>query len=224
LAARFFIIVLMAMTFFSCEKSTFQEAKDYFPVSDKAEAIYEIQETRYAINEEQVSRKYYLRERYSEKFETGASFTVKMERFLKNKPSDNWRLDSIWTLRKLGSEYVLNANNEEKVLIIQPLSEKSLWNINTYNTQKEKKIRAINFAESLISLNPEWLDLAKVTVSSDSSLLEKNLELRYYKDKVGLVYKVQKNVVYCQDTPDCIGKKQISYGLEISQKRLNALP
>jgi hypothetical protein len=223
---RFFISLIVCIGFFSCErKGPLLAVFDFLPIVDSAESIFEVQETKYAINQEPVSRTYFLREKYSGKVETGNStFSTKIERYSKSKAADNWKLDSVWTLRKLGSEYILNANNEDKVLMIQPLNEKSLWNINAYNTGKEKKIKEIELLANLTSIDRNWTDLAKITYSADSSILEKNTEVWYYKNNEGLVYKAKKNLVYCQETPDCIGKKQISYGVEISMKRLSSLP
>jgi hypothetical protein len=223
---RFFIYFLFCIGFFSCErKGPALAVFDFLPIVENAESIYEVQEKRYVINQEPQSRTYFLREKYSDIVETGSSsYNAKIERYSKNKTADNWKLDSVWTLRKLGTEYILNANNEDKVLMIQPLSSSTLWNINAYNTGKVKKIKSVELLSNLTSIDRNWTNLAKIIVSADSSILEKNTEVRYFKNNVGLVYKTQKNLVYCQETPDCIGKKQIIYGVEITQKRLNSLP
>jgi hypothetical protein len=102
---RFFIYLLFCIGFFSCErKGPALAVFDFLPIVDNSEAIFEVQETRYPINQEPYSRTYFLKEKLTDKFENPpARISAKIERYTKIKATDNWKLDSLWTLKKLGS-------------------------------------------------------------------------------------------------------------------------
>ncbi len=222
---RFLIYFLIGLGLVACDSIAEIEPKDYLPLIQNEEALFEVQETVYQIQQPVIRRSYFLKERISDKVESpGGDFKCNLETYSKDSKDKNWNLISVIPIKKQGVEYIFYVKNIEQVLMVQPLSVNSLWNVNAYNTGKPEKIKEVNLGVKLEKLNPAWVDLAKITFKADSSLLEKNEDIRYYKNQIGLVYSQSKNLVYCQDTPDCIGKKQITYGFEIIKKRILALP
>jgi hypothetical protein len=212
---RFFISYFIFLGLIACEKNQELLVQDYFPVKENAEALYQISETNYTLNEPGKTQTYFLRELFTQVEGNGAGgITFNIAKYTKAISNENWKLIEVISGRKIGSEYILNIKNEDKVLLLQPLSESSLWNYNAYNTQKEKKIKQINFDT----------DLAKITVEADSNLLNQKLEVNYFKNKVGLVYHEKRDLTYCQENPACIGKNEISYRLVLIQKRIEKIP
>ena len=221
----FLFYIFCGLSMLSCQTDAVFENKDYLPLENGTEALFEIQETVYSLQEPVQKRTYFLKERVADRQELpNGAFTCNLETYTTDSPTKNWSLRSITPIKKQGTSYIFSVNNIEKVLMVQPLTKGLVWNVNTYNTQKEANVKAVNLGESLTNFNPNWIELAQITFQADSSLLQKNLFVSYYKNKEGMVYSQLQNLEYCQETPDCIGKKQISYGIEVFKKRISKLP
>ena len=185
---------------------------DYFPLETGRYIEYEISEIRYDVTSAIPSRAtYFLREVCGQSFlgTTGIE-QFPIERYKKTLPEAPWTLDSIWTAYQLPDRAVRVENNVTFVKLAFPLTDQGTWNGNLLNARPEENYQAqFNAAFPAQNDFPESLTVVQRRDSSLVSLYKRN---EVYAPGVGLVYKEDISLEYCQEA-SCIGSGKIDTGI-----------
>lgn len=181
---------------------------DYFPLETGRYIEYEVSEVRYDVTSSVPSRKtYFLREVCGQPFRgTTGIEQFPVERYKKTRPEASWILDSIWTAYRIPDRAVRVENNVAFVKLTFPLTNQSTWNGNLLNSRPEENYQA-QFDAAFPARNdfPESLTVVQRRDSSLVSLYKRN---EVYAPGVGLVYKEDISLEYCQEA-SCIGSGKI---------------
>ncbi len=185
---------------------------DYFPLETGRYIEYEINEVRYEVTSPVPNRTaYFLREVCGQPFmgTTGIE-QFPMERYKKTRQEASWTLDSIWTAYRIPDRAVRVENNVAFVKLAFPLTDQSTWNGNLLNDKPEENYQAQFGAPFPAESNfPESLTVVQRRDSSVVSLYKRS---EVYTPGVGLVYKEDIALEYCQEAT-CIGSGKIDTGV-----------
>jgi len=185
---------------------------DYFPLETGRYIEYEVREVRYDVTSS-VPRKltYLLREVCGQPFigTTGIE-QFPLERYKKSRPEAPWTLDSIWIAYRLPDRAVRVENNIAFVKLAFPLTDQSTWNGNLLNAKAEEIYQA-RFGVPFPARS-DFPESLTVVQRRDSSLVSFYKRNEVYAPGVGLVYKEDIALEYCQEA-NCIGSGKIDAGI-----------
>ena len=179
------------------------EPKNYFPLKDQTKLLYEVINTTYSITEAPIVERYFLLETYTQTASNNYIINTQI-----TTPDLAYIPFKSQVLEKEGANYLLKDNGLITLIMRDNLSLNSTFDYNTFNINAEKiaRVTAIDqpadgFANSLT-----------LTFQADSSLINKDVEIRKYADGTGLYYEEITHISYCQSSPECIGTGQIVSG------------
>ncbi len=204
--------------FTSCQKDP-EEPKDitfgqsFYPIQKGQFQTFFVKQTRFALNENPVTTTYQLKEIIGDEFvgENGEKLHEVL-RYVRPNGLENFRLDSVFSVRKDDNVIVKMEHNIPYVKLDFPIEEGKTWNGNLFNSRLAKDYLAenVNTAKSVGGKNFD--KTFTIIESQDSSLVDKNLRYEIYADEVGLIYKKTESLLYCNQ-PECFGQKFIERGI-----------
>ncbi|MVM40472.1 hypothetical protein GO730_27085 [Spirosoma sp. HMF3257] len=187
-----------------------QNDNDYAPIEMGRYWVYEIQDERYSLSDSPVMSTYYLKETIAEQVSaTQGGKTYKLIRYKRNRLSDAWKADSIWTIQQWPDKLIRTENNTAFVKLTFPIASNSAWNQNEYNALPASVYRYNQIGESY----DKYANTVQViSKQNDSTAISLNRQFMVYGYQTGLIYKESTALAYCQSSPSCIGKGQIASG------------
>ncbi|GHB73946.1 hypothetical protein [Persicitalea jodogahamensis] len=185
---------------------------DYFPVETGRYIEYEINEVRYNVTSPVPARTtYFLREVYGQSFPGSTGIEqFPVQRYKKPRPEASWTLDSVWTAYRIPDRAVRVENNVAFVKLAFPLTDQSTWNGNMLNARVPESYQ-VQFDAPFPARN-DFPKSLSVVQRRDSSLVSVNKRIEVYAPGVGLVYREDTSLEYCQET-NCIGSGKIDTGI-----------
>ncbi|AEI49850.1 hypothetical protein Runsl_3486 [Runella slithyformis DSM 19594] len=186
----------------------------YFPLETGRFVEYAVQEASYAVGKTPVLSSYFLKEVCgSETVGAGGQLQYQIQRYRRTTAQQNWTADSAGFAYLLPDRAVKVENNLPLVKMVFPLYEGLNWNGNHYNTLPPQTYEA-RFIKTPFTINalsfPESLHIIQ---QNDSSLVTLVRFTERYAPAVGLIYKENTALNYCQ-TPNCLGKGIIESGTQ----------
>ena len=141
-----------------------------------------------------------------------------VEESIKKAEGSVWQISAVRTAHKSLSEVVSQTNNVPSVNLIFPISSGSSWNVNTYNARPDSLLRYGDIGQPF-SLDQRTVEqTVSVVGSNDSTLVGLDKYRRVYGPNVGLIYREDAALAYCQSSSDCIGKGIIASGTKQTWK------
>lgn len=214
-----FSILSIFVLFTSCKDEAPEEPNDltigqsFYPIQKGQFQTFFVKQTRFALNENPVTTTYQLKEVIGDEFvgENGEKLNEVL-RYVRVGGLDNFRLDSVFSVRKDENVVVKMEHNIPYVKLDFPIEEGKTWNGNQFNARSLKDYLAqdVNSAKLIGSNNFDRT--ITVIESQDSSLVDKELRYEIYADEIGLVYKKTESLLYCNQ-PECFGQKVIERGI-----------
>lgn len=180
------------------------------------EAIYDIIETNYVVNENPTTSLYFLRDVTVEATVDGVNKSYKIERYRRNTSSEAWKITRVITLSQTPAE-LIESGEKMSVKLNFPVVEAGSFNVNRYNNSGT----ALATYKAVDKPFRDFLRTFSVVQANDSTLIDLKREVEVYAAGNGLVYKENTQYAYCQSSPDCIGKGQISFGKSVVWRRIN---
>lgn len=187
---------------------------DYAPVESGRYWVYAVQDERYSLTEAPVLSTYYVKETIGELLSTTQnSQTYKLIRAKRSQPTNAWKIDSIWTVQQWPDKLIRAENTIAYVKFRFPVINGATWNQNEYNTLLTAMYQYVKTGEPF-SLTPKKYNNTVQVVSqqNDSTAISLNRRIDVYAYLIGLIFKENTALAYCQSTPACIGKGQIASG------------
>lgn len=210
--ALVFLTVLALLV--GCQPATdlLPDDSAYFPLQTGDYWIYQVTQETYSLTSPATTRVFQVQQKIGSSFNRNGQLVYQVEESIRNSDQADWRVNAIRTVYKTLSEVVSQENNVPTVSLAFPISAATSWNVNTYNARPDTLLRYQNSGRS-ITLNKRSFDnVVSVVGSNDSTLIGLNKYVRMYAPNVGLVYRENTALAYCQATPDCIGKGIITSG------------
>ncbi len=213
--SKFFWLALSLFSILGCEppEKTLQQGAgyDYFPLETGRYMEYEISEVRYNVTSSvPVRTTYFLKEVCGQPFQgTTGLEQFPIQRYKKSRLEASWTLDSIWTAYRIPDRAVRVENNVAFVKLAFPLTDQNSWNGNLLNARSAENYQ-VQFDAPFPAQNDFPMSLT-VVQRRDSSLVSVNRRNEVYAPGVGLVYREDTALEYCQEA-NCIGSGKIDTG------------
>lgn len=213
-----FLFVLLGCTTVDLVK---ENEANFYPLDRKSKIEYEVVEEYYGILNGKSEKKYYLQEVVGDS--VGKIYNVpvfRIERYKRLGLNDSWKIDSVWTSYKLPDRAVKVENNVPMVKLIFPIELGMSWNVNLYNSFRPEYCQLTNsqFSYTVANYSNKAIEITQ-KYDSSAVILQKKKEI--YLSNVGMIYKENTNLNYCQSSTECIGKGKIDSGFRIIYRAIN---
>src|SRR5688572_4776748 len=201
------LLFSVAALSYGCSKDYEPDPKemgyDYYPLNIGDFRVYNVHEVRYQ-DEDSTVTDYQLRERLDTTYTNQAGeLTYKLIRSKRADSSATWSDDSVIVLNRSVSDLRSTANNIKKVKMIFPVRNFKNWNPNAFNTL-DSADSFYNDRGAAFTVNGKQYDnTVRVVEANISNILR--LENRYdiYAENVGLIYKKEHVINFCNDPNVC---------------------
>lgn len=224
-----FLVLLLIAGLTSCNETlaptdTSCAASGLYPLAIGNFISYEVTEIQHSELGEDDTINYQLKEVLADTLtDLSAQQAYRIERFRRTNESQNWSLDSIWTVRNEGVRIVKVESNVPYVKLICPLEEELSWNGNAFNGLMEERYVVQDLQEPF-QLDSELFDnTVKVVQHADtSSLLSRDYRIEIFAQNIGLIYKKKEVFRFCDNADDpCFGQDSVIGGTFYEQKLLD---
>lgn len=191
-----------------------QNDSDYSPVEVGRYWVYQVQDEHYSITDTPIISNYYFKETIGELLTaTQDSKTYKLIRYKRSRTTDVWRTDSVWTVQQWPDKLIRTENNVAYIKLRFPVVSTTNWNQNEYNSLPASTVQYTKTGAPYAIASKNYDNTIQVvSTKNDSTLISLNRNVAVYAYQVGLIAKENTALAYCQSTPDCIGKGQITSG------------
>ncbi len=199
----------------SCQPNTDPAPDDsaYFPLQTGDYWIYQVTQENYSLTNGATTSTFQLQEKIGNSFVRNGQVIFQVEESTRKSELGNWQVSAIRTTYKSLSEVVDQENNVPTLNLLFPVSASTSWNVNTYNALPDSL--PLRYTSINIPYNTGKLSFAhtvSVVGPNDSTLIGLAKYQRVYAQNVGLVYRENTALAYCQSAPGCIGKGIIASG------------
>lgn len=192
----------------------------YYPLNIGDFRIYNVQEINFTLLHGGDTNNFQLKEvihDYHQQKEGDTSYYL--YRYSRNiDTQEDWKLDSVWTVRKDARRVVVVENNVPYIKLVFPFSEGLSWDANGMNAEEESFY-------TIASLN-ETFQQEEINFDASLKVIERNnmdtvIQERYseaiYAPGVGLVFKELRYIDYCATSVECLGLGIIEGGRKYVQ-------
>lgn len=215
---------LLILFFFACDNEKAVPdlsgwGYEYFPLERNGYRIYDVSIIDYSILGNIDSSSYLLKEVVSDSFLTlDNEYAYILSRYKKGNSDAEWELDSVWTAIRDKEKAVVKENNVPFVKIVFPIGENKQWDGNKMNTVGEEKYFMTGIGQAY-KIGDKVYPETMVIVQKDNpdTLLVRERKFEIYGKNIGLIYKENIHLNYC-DELDCIGEGKIESGTKYKQE------
>ncbi|CCH52689.1 hypothetical protein BN8_01707 [Fibrisoma limi BUZ 3] len=216
---RYFWVVLshliMLIVSISCQRNNEEPAPndtDYFPLQVGAYWVYQVTHNQYSENTAIANRMYQLQEKITGSFNQNGQVVFLLEESIRQNEKASWKLTGIRTVYSNLTEVVAQENNVPTVRLVFPISVATSWNNNLYNSKPDTLLQYRDMGRSFSAGKRLFDNTISVVGPNDSTLIDQSKYLRVYARHVGLIYREDAMLTFCQSQPECIGKGVIESG------------
>jgi hypothetical protein len=197
-----------------------QAGTEYFPLEKGRFVSYNVKQTNYRLNQPPEVITFQLKEVISELYITPAGEPAwRVVRYRRADGRQNWEIISVWTARKTATFAMRTEENIPYLRLVFPVRLGKTWNGNQYNTLSRENYRITDIGRRYLIDGRPYNETLSVLQRNDSTLVGKNRRMEVYAPNIGLIYRIDEQVAYCQDrTQNCIGKAIIESGTIVEQR------
>jgi hypothetical protein len=199
----------------SCQQESLAPASDgsaYFPLQIGDYWIYQVTQDTYSSINPVAERVFQVQEKISSSYNQNGQLFFLMEESIKKTAQADWQLTAIRTVYKNLTEAVSLDNNVPVVKLVFPIAPTTSWNTNVYNSNPDTLLRYEDQYRSFSLGKLNFDNTVSVIGANDSTLVNLEKYRRVYARNIGLVYRENVSLVYCQSSADCVGKGIIESG------------
>ncbi|QIP15387.1 hypothetical protein G8759_23530 [Spirosoma aureum] len=199
----------------SCQRESLGPASDdsaYFPLQIGDYWIYQVTQDTYSSINPVTEHIYQVQEKISSSYNQNGQLFFLMEESIKRTAQSDWQLTTIRTVYKNLTQAVSLDNNVPVVKLVFPIAPTTSWNTNLYNSNPDTLLRYEDQYRSFSLGKLNFENTVSVLGANDSTLVNLEKYRRVYARNIGLVYRENVSLVYCQASADCVGKGIIESG------------
>ena len=189
-----------------------QDGGNFFYPKIGQSIVYDVEDTEYELTGKFTLKTYQLKEVNVSTFKDLAGKEVlRIERYRREKRVDKWIIDSIFTAKKEVDKALKTENNVTYIKMFFPIKEGLKWNGNAYNSfgNDSYEMKKVN---QLFQTNGRKFDNSVTIIQqNDSTLVDLKRRMEVYAEGIGLIYREEIKVSYC-NSKDCLGKGKIDFG------------
>jgi hypothetical protein len=210
---RYFFISFLIILFNACsstDENPLDTGLKYFPLQVGNYWIYDVTEITFDTLIQNITENYQERYEVVDSFENQLSEIAYVIHVSKRDDVDAaWEFDQTWTARlSNANEIIVAEENTPYVKLILPIREGATWLGNKYNTIEAERSnsRVDNYVfQNVKDAFDVYNNTITVQESSDLNLIYKDIRSSTYAEEIGLVYRINQYVDYC-DENSCLGQ------------------
>lgn len=223
-----FLLILLGMSERCQQKSKelTPEDTDYFPLQVGDYWVYQVTLEKYVSANSAVKSAYQFQEKISSSYFQNGQLYYLVEESVRQTEQTTWKLIGFHTIYKSLSEVVSQENNVLKVKLAFPIALTDSWNMNAYNTNPDTLLHYQNPGQPYSVGKLGFTRTISVVGANDSTLVNQSKYLRIYAPAIGLVYREEAALSFCQSSTTCVGKGIIESGTKLKWELIssNRLP
>lgn len=191
---------------------------EFYPIAIGDFREYSIEEINYEISGFDTLQ-YFLKETVVDSFRSGGFDNYILERRTRELITDEWAVDSVWSVRAEPGQVVLGRSNFLEVILVFPVAIGTEWNRNQLNTFPSDFSEFVEFAVEEIEVDPSVLsteEFIKVNIEDiPANIVSQNQHAEIYGKGIGLLQKDLIDLSFC--TVNCDSANQILSGKYFKQ-------
>ena len=201
----------------SSDPNTERFGYDFYPLELGAYRHYNVTELLYSQNIAD-TLVYQMRESVTDSFPGSSGEQVYvLSRYTRLTDQEPWALDSTWSSYTNLRQAVLNKNGIPTLVLVFPFVEDLRWDGNALNAQATDEFKMQGLFEAYQSDSAMFTETATVVQEENlDSLIFLDYRREVFARQIGLVDKIDTQLVFCQDQ-GCLGQKFIDHGRSYRQ-------
>lgn len=184
----------------------------YFPLQLGDYWVYQVTQEKYVSLKSSVKQTYQVQEKISSSYIQNGALVYLVEESVRPTGQSSWKLNGIHIAYKNVSEAISQENNLPIIKLTFPIGATISWNKNAYNNNPDTLLTYRDVGRSFATGKLAFNNTISVVEPGDSNLVEQKKHLRVYASGIGLVYREDLSLAFCQSSPACIGKSIIESG------------
>tara|TARA_R110002124_G_scaffold57700_5_gene161359 strand:+ start:32583 stop:33224 length:642 start_codon:yes stop_codon:yes gene_type:complete len=183
----------------------------YYPLLIGNYWDYSVDETIYFGEEDFETENYFFRDEIADFYLNDAKELVYLVHRKKSTDRNAWENEQVYTLTLSNNRIIKNFNNQQKILLVYPLSQDFSWNGNALNNEVEESF-FVESTGSYILDQFAFPDAVKVRINEEDDLITiRDNRYEVYANNIGLVESYYEVFRYCSRN-DCLGEQIIQEG------------
>ena len=187
----------------------------YFPLQVGDYWVYQVTQEKYEAVNSAAKQIYQVQQKVSSSTNQNGQVVYLVEESVRQTGQSAWRLNGIHTVYKNLAEVVSQENNLPVVKLAFPVRATTSWNTNAYNANPDTQLQYQDSRRPFTVGKLGFEGAVSVVGTNDSTLVNQKKYLRVYVPNVGLVYREDLSLAFCQSSPACIGKGVIESGTKL---------
>ena len=201
------LLVLFSGLFYGCtetvEINDQTTGKNYYPIAVGDYRIYNVTAIRYLADTINDSAVFQLRERVDTLYSNLAGEpTYKIIRSRRTTEAEPWVDDSVLTVTVSNNQVRQNFSNLDQVKLVFPVKENKTWDPNAFNTLEPGNAFYQKVGEPFSVDGKNYDRTTTVSVNDFVSVINKDVRKEVYAENVGLVYRNNEIIEFC-NIQDC---------------------
>lgn len=183
----------------------------YFPLQTGDYWVYQVAQETYTPATPPVRATFQLQQRVSGSSVRNGREVFAVEEAVRPNAQAGWQVTALRTVYATPAE-VVDGGNAPVVLMAFPVAEGQAWNANRYNSERPAEWRYADVGRAFAVGSRRYEATATVVGAADSSLVSLAKNRRVYAPGVGLIFREEASLAYCQSSPACIGTGRVEAG------------
>lgn len=184
----------------------------YFPLQVGDYWVYQVTQEKYIAVNSIAKQTYLVQEKISSSSNQNGQVVYLIEESVRQTAQSPWRLNGIHTVYQTLAEVVSQENNLPVVKLAFPIRATTAWNLNAYNANPDTLLQYQDTGRLFAVGTRGFENTVSVVGTNDSTLVSQNKYLRVYAPNVGLVYREDRSLAFCQSSSTCIGRGIVESG------------
>lgn len=202
-----------------CGKKANDPAPDdsaYFPLQVGDYWVYQVTQEKYVAVNSVARQTFQIQEKISSSTSQNGQVVYLIEESVRQTGQSVWKLNWIRTVYKNPAEVISQENNLPVVKLAFPIRTTTVWNTNAYNANPDTPLQYQDTGRLFAVGTRRFENTVSVVGTNDSTLVDQKKYLRVYAPNVGLVYREDLSLAFCQSSSTCIGKGIIESGTKLT--------
>ncbi len=187
----------------------------YFPLQVGDYWVYQLTQEKYVAVNSAIKQTYQVQQKISSSTNQNGQVVYLVEESVRQTVRSAWKLNMIHTVYKNLSEVVSQENNLPVIKLAFPIRATTSWNTNSYNTNPDALLQYQDTGRLFAVGTLRFENTVSVVGTNDSTLVNQKKYLRVYAPNIGLVYREDLSLAFCQSSSTCIGKGIIESGTKL---------
>jgi hypothetical protein len=205
-----FLAGLVACSTLDINPQSVESGKDFYPIAKGSYWIYKVDTISYLFSGDTTTGHYFVKEKISDTlYQQEGNWVHRIELSRRQDTSQNWVIDSIWSIRVDQDKILKNQNNRPIVKLRFPLREGSRWDGNQFNTQQDSNsvfwYKVQNLNKPFLFGN-ENVQSVEIIQKIDSNCINKSEFRELYLRGIGPGFRRLSFIQYVQSGDDPCGQ------------------